>query len=138
MLKARPKTHAGSIKGVALSILLALATPGFAQAQTAQRVSLQVSGLASAPFGGGLSGLTIGPGFEAQVRYNPSVFSIGIGFDMTFHDVDGADRSTTLTGGFIEPRYVIDVGSDRAAPYASARVAVSQTSIEEASSTGTA
>lgn len=109
-----------------------------AEAQTAQRFSLQVSGLGSMPFGGGLSEISLGPGFEAQVRYNPSAFSIGAGFDITFHTVDGTDTDVTLTGGFIEPRYVIYVGSDRLAPYLSARGAVSQTEVDDGTETATA
>lgn len=109
-----------------------------AQAQTAQQISLQVSGLGSMPFSGGLSEISLGPGFEAQIRYNPSAFSIGAGFDITFHTVDGTDTDVTLTGGFVEPRYVIYVGSDRVAPYLSARGAVSQTEVDDGTETATA
>ena len=44
-----------------------------------------------------------------------------------------------LTGAFIEPRYVIQTGSETVAPYLSGRVAISQTTFEvrDRSSTAT-
>lgn len=121
------------------TLIPGVAAPMSLSAQTAQPWSLQVSGLGSAPFGGGFQGLTNGGGFEGQIRYNHSAFSVGVGGDMTFHTVEGAeDRSTTLAGGFVEPRYVIDIGKDRAAPYLSARGAVSQISIDFGSESSTA
>lgn len=126
------------VLAVTLPLATGLAGPAPAQAQTAQLISLQVSGLGSMPFGGGLSEMTLGPGFEAQIRYNPSAFSIGAGFDITIHTVDGTDTDVTLAGGFIEPRYVIYIGSDRFAPYVSARGAVSQTEVDLETETATA
>jgi hypothetical protein len=43
-----------------------------------------------------------------------------------------------MTGGFVEPRYVIDVGSDAAAPYLAGRFAVSQIFVEEGTETSSA
>jgi len=122
----------------ALLLTLALATA--AAAQSAQMMSIQVSGLAAAPFGGGLSNVTAGVGWEAQLRVNPSAFSLGAGVEQTFHDLEGAtDRSVTLLGGFLEPRYVIDFGSDNAVLYLSVRAALSQITVSAgaAESTGT-
>lgn len=101
-------------------------------AQSAQPISLQGS-LLAAGFGGKAfedQGVTFGPGagMEAQVRYNPSAFSIGVGLQYTIHPVDAdfltGDATATLdfAGIFVEPRYVIFVGSERAAPYVSARI----------------
>ena len=126
----------------AATVLCALAallvSYGSVAAQTGQRFSLQVSGLGSAPFGGGLASMSLGPGAEVQIRYNPSAFSVGLGVDATFHSVDGTETDVTLTGGFIEPRYVIFVGSETVAPYISARAAVSQTEVQIDEGTATA
>jgi hypothetical protein len=103
---------------------------GSGSAQTGSRISLQISALASAPFGGGLSEVSAGAGFEAQVRYNPGAFGVGVGFEYSSHSLGGTDRSIRLTGAFAEPRYVLDSGSDTYAPYLSARLAVSQVRFE--------
>ena len=109
---------------LALASIALLALP--ASAQTGSRVSLQISGLGSIPFGGGLSEVEPGAGFEAQLRYSPGAFSIGGGFETSFHKISDTDREVRLSGAFIEPRYVIDTGSESVAPYLSARLAVSQ------------
>jgi hypothetical protein len=95
-------------------------------AQSSRRLSLQVSGLEVGVFGDAYEGLKSGPGFEAQLRFNPSAFSIGGGFQFSHHGLteEGlTGESVSLAGAFVEPRYVIDVHSDRLAPYASARLA---------------
>lgn len=113
--------------------------PTIALAQSAQPYSVQFSALGSVPFGGGLTTVQPGPGWEAQLRYNPGAVSLGVGVEQTFHDLDGfANRTVTLLGGFFEPRYVVDVGSDSAAPYLSGRIAVSSISVEEGPSSATA
>ena len=99
-------------------------------AQMGSRVSVQASGLASVPFGGGLSEVSAGAGFEAQLRYTISAFSIGGGFEKSWHSIKGTERTVQLTGAFVEPRYVLDTGSESVAPYLSARLAVSQTRFE--------
>ncbi len=92
-------------------------------AQSAHRWSLQASGLYVGVYGDAYEGLSNGAGFEAQVRYTPSAFSLGIGVQSSLHDVTVAGFQTvSLAGAFIEPRYVLDIGSDRAAPYVAARV----------------
>ena len=119
------------------AFLATLAIP--ASAQTASPISLQFSGLWSIPFSGGLSNVSAGPGVEAQIRYNPSLFGIGIGGEISWHNVTGTGRSVKLTGAFIEPRYVILTGSETVAPYLSGRLAISQTTFEisDLTSTGT-
>lgn len=114
--------------GLLIALTAALiALPGQVEAQSAQMFSLQLSGLGSVPFGGRLDDISLGAGWEAQIRVNPSFWSFGFGVEQTFHDVIRVDdRSVTLTGGFFEPRRVIDVGSDSAAPYISARFALSR------------
>lgn len=112
---------------VVLSLLMAVAPAG-ASGQTGHLISLQGSALLNTPFGGGLSSVDPGFGFEAQLRWNPSAFSLGGGFEYSKHNIP--DGTVQLTGAFVEPRYVIDTGSDSMAPYVSARLALSQTKFE--------
>ncbi|HRP07657.1 MAG TPA: outer membrane beta-barrel protein [Gemmatimonadales bacterium] len=98
-----------------------------AAAQSAQQISGQVSVISVAPSGDAYEGMSSGVGFEAQLRYTPSAFSVGAGYQSSAHDVDMGDEfgteDATISGFFVEPRYVIDVGSEAWAPYLSARLA---------------
>jgi hypothetical protein len=98
-----------------------------AAAQSAQRLSGQVSLINVAPSGDAYEGMTSGMGFEAQVRYTPSALSVGAGYQRSSHDVDMGPEigteSASISGLFVEPRYVFSVGSERWAPYAAARLA---------------
>ena len=121
-----------------ISVIIALAAlvvlvPS-AQAQSAQKWSIQGSLFSSTLVGDNpiYQNVDPGAGFEVQVRWTPSLFSLGAGFQWTTHKqnilagqpglVD--QPNTTLNGFFIEPRYVILVGSNMVAPYASGRVAL--------------
>lgn len=112
------------------SILLPLAAgalmAGRLQAQSAQAISLQVSGLYNGVYGDVFSGLKNGLGGEAQIRYTPGALSFGAGFQYTEHGRrpgpgDPNPENVRLYGGFIEPRYRIHTGSNVTAPYLSAR-----------------
>jgi hypothetical protein len=96
-------------------------------AQSAQRLSGQASLISVAPSGDAYEGMSSGMGLEAQLRYTPSALSIGGGYQTSSHDVDmGPELGTqdgTISGLFLEPRYVFTVGSESWAPYASARLA---------------
>lgn len=103
-----------------------------AAAQSAQKWSLQASLFSSTLIGDNpiYQNVEPGAGFEVQVRWTPSLFSLGAGFQWTTHkqnlladqpDVTN-DPNTTLNGFFLEPRYVILVGSNTVAPYVSGRV----------------
>lgn len=106
-----------------LLLLLAGATllPSELEAQSAQAISLQVSGLYNGVFGNVFDGLQDGFGGEAQVRYTPGALSIGAGFQYTVHGLDFRAEDAKLYGGFLEPRYRIHTGSNVVAPYLSAR-----------------
>ena len=118
------------------ALLLATLVPAGASGQSAQMFSLQFSGLAMYPFGGAMDAVDVGAGWEAQLRLNPSAFSIGAGVEQTFHKrLSGEDM--TLLGGFLEPRYVIDIGSNTAVLYLSGRVAISQVKFEQGSLSAT-
>ena len=110
----------------------ALASPASARAQSAQPWSIQGSLLlANVNLGAKQVG---GAGIEAQLRYTPaSLLSAGVGFQSTSHSSGG--EKLTMTGVFVEPRYALDIGSDRVAPYLAGRVALlSQTSDLKAAS----
>jgi hypothetical protein len=122
------------------ALLAAMAfLPATVSAQSAQQFSLQVSGLGALPFGGGLSNVEAGYGWEAQLRINPSAFSLGAGVEQTLHEVSNSSREIAFLGGFLEPRYVVDIGSDNMVLYLSVRAAVSQItlSVPGFESTGT-
>jgi hypothetical protein len=96
------------------------------EAQSAQAVSLQVSGLYNGLFGTVFQGLNNGAGAEAQIRYTPGALSFGAGFQITSHGfhTPSFDENVRLYGGFFEPRYRIHTGSYVVAPYVSARFAI--------------
>jgi hypothetical protein len=102
-------------------LALAPALCGELKAQSAQAISLQVSGLYNGVFGNVFDGLQDGFGGEAQIRYTPGALSIGAGFEYTVHGLEMRPEDTKLYGGFLEPRYRIHTGSNVLAPYLSAR-----------------
>ncbi len=118
---------------VLLACAVSLATRP-AQAQTAQRFSVQASGLYTGLYGSAFEGIKGGIGGEAQIRYTPSALSIGGGVQYTLHntsgDFVGLFSKVKLLGFFIEPRYVIDAGSESFAPYLSMRLALSNMSFD--------
>jgi hypothetical protein len=109
-----------------LLIALALGTTlaDTLEAQSAQAISLQASGLFNGVFGRVFQGLQNGYGGEAQIRYTPSAFSIGGGFQYTIHHIKNRTEDAKLYGAFIEPRYRIHTGSYVLAPYVSARLSL--------------
>ena len=100
------------------------------EAQSAQAISLQVSGLYNGLYGDVFGAFKNGIGGEAQIRYTPGALSVGAGFQYTVHGrkpsppVDPEPVDARLYGGFIEPRYRIHTGSNVIAPYISARFSV--------------
>lgn len=117
----------------ALALAALAALPIAARAQSAQRYSVQASGIFVGTFGEAYDGLKDGAGIEAQFRITPSAWSFGFGLQGSSHkfdDVDLGNESVTLAGIFFEPRRVLDVGSSQFAPYVSARVAFLQQSLD--------
>jgi hypothetical protein len=99
-------------------------------AQSAQKFSLQVSGLyenLGGEFWDAYKSIDGGAGAEAQIRYTPSAFSIGLGAQYTGHGFNFSTQSGSITGTynnsgvFLEPRYVFPVSSNTVAPYISGR-----------------
>jgi hypothetical protein len=105
--------------------------PQGASGQMGQRLSIQASALRADVFGEEFRTFDAGLGFELQARYTPGVVSWGGGIQYTIHgdseaEADGHDPDIKLLGIFVEPRYVLDIGSESAAPYLSARAAFAQ------------
>ena len=113
----------------AFTLLVATTVPAAAHGQTGQRYSVQGSGLYAALFGKAFEEINNGAGIELQFRVTPGQLSVGGGLQYTVHTpTEGAGEffeTIRLTGLFVEPRYVVDVGSARYAPYLSARLAIS-------------
>lgn len=104
-----------------------------ASAQSAQKYSIQASGLLVGVSGDAYEGMNAGPGFELQFRYTPSVWSFGLGYQYSSHGLDEnslTDNSVSLSGAFFEPRRTFDVGSSTYAPYASGRLAILRESLD--------
>ncbi|MBC7894724.1 MAG: outer membrane beta-barrel protein [Cytophagaceae bacterium] len=123
-----------NVRFEAIAALFLLAAPAAAHAQSAQRWSLQVSGISVGAQGEAYEGLSNGIGMEAQVRLTPSVWSFGAGLQYSAHKLDFGgqlgEETVTLTGLFVEPRRIFDVGSSTFAPYASARLSFLQQAID--------
>lgn len=119
------------MSGVAAAGAMALLAAG-ADAQTGQRWSVQGSGLFAALSGDAFQGFKDGIGGELQLRLTPSALSIGGGLQLTSHDTEGEGSdiltNVRLLGFFLEPRYVLDIGSSSVAPYISGRFAYSKMS----------
>ena len=125
---SRSATLAATLLG---TLLLSANSP--AAAQSAQRWSLQGSALHVMLSGEAYEGLGSGLGFEGQVRFTPSLISVGIGYQRSVHEgewLDGTMQDVVLAGIFVEPRYVIDIGRDNLAPYLAGRLALLSQSLD--------
>jgi hypothetical protein len=114
-------THMCRARELASYVAVAALLYGRLEAQSAQAISLQFSGLYNGVFGNVFDNLKDGIGAEAQIRYTPGALSVGAGFQYTTHELDNRAEDTRLYGGFLEPRYRIHTGSYVLAPYVSAR-----------------
>jgi hypothetical protein len=120
----------------AVIVWLALGTAAL-PAQTAQPISIQLSGLYEGLSGDAFEDVRPGTGVEAQLRYTRGAWSVGLGYQLLEHryrycalptssgaclaDIVGRIRGS---GIFFEPRYVFDAGSDVYAPYVSGRFSI--------------
>jgi hypothetical protein len=110
---------------------------GALHAQTAQPISIQLSGLYEGLSGDAFEQVRPGTGVEAQLRYTRGAWSVGLGYQTVRHQyrycaLTAANGSCLApvagrisgSGIFFEPRYVLDAGSDRFAPYVSGRFSI--------------
>ncbi|MDQ3809598.1 MAG: hypothetical protein M3336_04840, partial [Chloroflexota bacterium] len=74
------------MRWLAATVGAACLLPAQVTGQSAQRLSVQASGLYAALFGAAYENLNAGPGFEAQLRFTPSALSLGVGYQYTDHD----------------------------------------------------
>jgi len=107
--------------------LFLLGIAGTASAQSMQRLSVQGSGALVFPTTEETAFKnTTRLGWEAQLRYTFSRFSLGAGYQQsTVYKIEGADFSGAVSSIFLEPRYVLTAGS-RTALYLAGRVGASQ------------
>jgi hypothetical protein len=109
----------------------------YGRAQTAQPISVQLSGLYEGLAGDAFDDVQPGTGFEAQLRYTRGAWSLGLGYQATRHRYRYCALPTSSgsclaniagrisgSGIFFEPRYVFDAGSDVFAPYVSGRFSI--------------
>jgi hypothetical protein len=125
-------------------------------AQTADPYSLQASGLFTQLGGKAYEGLDPGGGVELQLRcrvgacgylwgvlapgkeIEGSAWSIGVGYQLTYHQLSKFQGNELLSGAFIEPRYAIDINSDNVFPYLSTRVTWLRQSLTSGTVSGSA
>lgn len=129
------------VKCLAGAVTASCLVAGLLPAQSAQRLSVQVSGLYASLYGGDYDEFEIsdGMGIEGQLRYTPGALSLGAGFQYTIHtspggtihfddpslpSVDVSEWDGALYGFFVEPRYVIALRSALYAPYLSGRLSL--------------
>lgn len=108
--------------GIVATLLLAAPLA----AQSRELVSLQVSGELVFPTEDyGVLEKSVTLGWEAQARFTFGRFSVGAGYQRSTvfkSDASVGDITATLSVGFVEPRYVIGVFGNVAAPYVAARI----------------
>jgi len=126
-----------SLRSTVAALIAITAVSSPAAAQSAQRWSVQLSGIAVGVFGDAYQGLANGYGGELQVRLTPSLWSYGVGIQSSIHDLSEiAGQTVSLNGLFFEPRRVFDVGSAKYAPYLSARFSYLEQSADLTLQTG--
>ncbi|MEP7344055.1 MAG: hypothetical protein ABI877_02250, partial [Gemmatimonadaceae bacterium] len=105
----------------ALSVFFLVARQ--AEAQSNQRLSMQLSGIAAGLQGRAYAYLAPGVGGEAQLRYTIGALSFGAGLQYTRHNsaLAGATFPIAISGPFLEPRYVLPTTLRDIGPYVSTR-----------------
>ncbi|HYF39743.1 MAG TPA: outer membrane beta-barrel protein [Gemmatimonadales bacterium] len=123
-----------ALRSALLPLVAVVLTPAEVHGQSAQAISLQVSGLYNTVDGDVFDNLKNGFGGEAQIRYTPGALSVGAGFQYTEHGAEPVSGfmfpDVRLYGGFVEPRYRIHTGSYVIAPYVSARFSLLKAGFE--------
>lgn len=131
--RALPLAHATRVCVCVLGTMLAVMMPtAAARSQGAQKYGAQLSVLSTGIVYGNNT-RSGGVGLEPQFRFNrlfrsptAGVVSLGIGGQWTQH-TSGPDE-ITISGAFLEPRWVPSVPFERVFPYVSGRVALLQQS----------
>ena len=119
------RTEAGRAGRAGVLIALSMWSAPLA-AQSRELVSIQVSGELVFPTEDyGVLEKSVTLGWEAQARLTFGRFSVGAGYQNSTvfkSDASVGDITATLSVGFVEPRYVVGVFGNLAAPYVAARL----------------
>ena len=127
-----------SFRLITAAVLVGVATHR-GGAQTRTTWSVQGSGLYAGLRGDAYNGIDPGAGFEAQIRRKLApVWSLGCGFQGTYHSLTQFSGNMSLQGVFCEPRRLVDINSESVFPYLSARGAVLRERLTSGTSTGSA
>jgi hypothetical protein len=129
------------IRRVVTVLALGVLVPAWAEAQSAQAWSLQLSGTGNVIFSESNRSFIAdnGLGGEAQIRFTPGAFSVGLGAQFARHASEATsaesvlrvrDEDLELGGLFLEPRLVVAAGG-AAAVYLSGRFALSSITVAE-------
>jgi hypothetical protein len=124
-----------SLSRLALAALVLSLVRHTASAQTRSTWSIQGSALVAGLGGNAYSGIDPGAGFELQARRKATpTFSVGCGFQGTYHTFTKFQGNTKIQGLFCEPRQIVDIGSESVFPYVSVRASLLQ--MNQSDSTG--
>lgn len=80
--------------------------------------ALDGGGLFTTLRGNALGNIGDGTGFDVMASIGTGIFSVGGGYQRTFHSRPGNDESVVLDGGFIEPRLALPIATGNFTPYA--------------------
>ena len=125
------------MRSFACAAMALLCLAGTLRAQSRQAFSVQLSGLFVIPAGSAFTGTDAGPGAELQLRRNSSPISYGVGVQYSRHDI-GIESPMSLTGVFVEPRYVLCATCETVFPYVSGRGAVFRQGVSSEGTSGSA
>lgn len=85
--------------------------------------SLDGGGLFTTLRGNALGNIGDGSGFDVMASVGSGVFSVGAGFQRTYHSRPANNEDVVVEGGFIEPRLALPFSTGNFTPYGLARVA---------------
>jgi hypothetical protein len=127
------------LRSLALPLALLAAAPRVS-AQAAQKYSFHVSALGTS-FEGSSGSAIGGVGIEPQLRFNRlyssesfGTLTVGVGGQFTRHASGG--QNISISGAFLEPRWLPNTSSEKLFPYVAGRLAVLNQSNNFGSSSG--
>jgi hypothetical protein len=93
-----------------------------AQRRSTPTLSVEGGGVYAAYRGDGFHDTNDGPGFDVQGNLGVSLFSVGVGYMRTAHDVAGSGDDLVVKGVFVEPRLALPIAYGNFTPYLLGRV----------------
>ncbi|HYW32991.1 MAG TPA: hypothetical protein VE869_15935 [Gemmatimonas sp.] len=79
--------------------------------------SIDAGGLFSSLRGNALGNVGDGTGFDVMGSIGANVFSLGVGYQRTWHSRPGNEDDVIVDGGFIEPRLALPFATGNFTPY---------------------